>query len=168
MAVWTTPHDFVALEVPTADELDAWISQNLLYLYDQLHTITAYTPTLTASTTDPTLGSGSSAVGSYVQMGRLVTYRAWVSFGTSGTAAGSGGYRVSLPVPAEAGWEGTVIGNVELNNSGTALFRTARIATGGTYTLMFAEDGTAVTDSVPFAWGVSDYLRVSGSYFSAS
>ena len=33
---------------------------------------TTYTPTLTASTTSPTLGSGSTAVGYYKRIGRIV------------------------------------------------------------------------------------------------
>jgi len=59
---------------------------------------TAYTPTLT-STTSPTLGTGSSVIGRYQQVGH--TLRGWffITFGTSGAAAGAGFYQVSIPVP---------------------------------------------------------------------
>jgi len=59
-----------------------------------------YTPVLTASTTNPTLGSGSTAAGRYVQNGKVVTAVVFFNFGGSGFAAGSGNLRVSLPVNA--------------------------------------------------------------------
>lgn len=127
-----------------------------------------WTPALTASSVNPTLGTGSTATGGYVRQGRLITFYAQLAFGTSGNAAGTGTYRVSLPFTAAATWQGQVIGAVELNNSGAGVLRTARIDTGGTYVTMAAEDGTAVTDAVPFVWGVSDYIRVSGSYVADS
>ena len=59
---------------------------------------TSYTPTLTASTTSPTLGTGSSATGYYKQIGRMVHGYASIVWGSSGTAAGSGYYGLLLPV----------------------------------------------------------------------
>lgn len=58
----------------------------------------SYTPTLTASTTSPTMGSGSSLTGYYKRLGRRVEGYAVVMFGSSGVAAGSGYYGLSLPV----------------------------------------------------------------------
>jgi hypothetical protein len=60
----------------------------------------SWTPSLTASVTNPTLGTGSVAQGRYVQNGKVVTAVAYFAFGTSGVSAGSGGYRCSLPVNA--------------------------------------------------------------------
>ena len=60
----------------------------------------SWTPSLTASVTNPTLGTGSVAAGRYVQNGKVVTAVAYFAFGTSGVSAGSGGYRCSLPVNA--------------------------------------------------------------------
>ena len=65
-------------------------------------TWTTWTPTLTASTTNPTLGTGSITAGRYVQNGKVVTAVAYIQFGSSGAAAGTGSYRVSLPVNATA------------------------------------------------------------------
>jgi hypothetical protein len=59
---------------------------------------TTYTPTLTGSTTDPTLGSGSSVSGFYKRLGRWVRGKAVITFGSSGTNAGSGDYGLLLPV----------------------------------------------------------------------
>jgi hypothetical protein len=58
----------------------------------------SWTPTLTAVTTDPTLGTGSVQEGRFLRMGPTVFARGYIKFGTSGTAAGSGLYRISLPV----------------------------------------------------------------------
>jgi hypothetical protein len=60
----------------------------------------SWTPSLTASVTNPTLGTGSVTSGRYVQNGKVVTAVAYFAFGTSGVSAGSGGYRCSLPVNA--------------------------------------------------------------------
>lgn len=59
---------------------------------------TSYTPVVTGATTNPTLGTGSVVEGRYVQNGTIVTCWFGIQFGTSGTAAGSGEIRVSLPV----------------------------------------------------------------------
>ena len=59
---------------------------------------TSYTPTLTASSVNPTLGSGSSATGYYKRLGRRVFGYLDITFGSSGAAAGTGYYGVLLPV----------------------------------------------------------------------
>lgn len=59
---------------------------------------TSYTPTLTATTTSPTLGTGSSATGYYRQIGRMVFGYLEIAFGSSGASAGSGYYGMLLPV----------------------------------------------------------------------
>lgn len=58
---------------------------------------TAYTPTLTAVTTNPTLGTGSVAVGAYKRIGKTVFWRASILCGSAGVVAGSGTYQLSLP-----------------------------------------------------------------------
>lgn len=63
-------------------------------------TWTSYTPAMTATTTNPTLGTGSSVLGAWTRSGKTVHARAYIKCGTSGTATGSGTYRVSLPVTA--------------------------------------------------------------------
>jgi hypothetical protein len=62
-----------------------------------------HTPTLTASTTNPTLGTGSVQWGRYCKVGTTVVYQGLVKFGTSGINVGSGTYWFSLPVAAATG-----------------------------------------------------------------
>ncbi len=59
---------------------------------------TSYTPTLTASSVNPTLGSGSSATGYYQRIGRRVEGYVEILFGSSGVAPGTGYYGLLLPV----------------------------------------------------------------------
>lgn len=75
----------------------------------------AYTPVLTASTTNPTLGTGSSAVGRYRQFGKTVLCRGEFRFGTSGISAGSGQYSMSLPVPGNFAIAGAIIGSAGMS-----------------------------------------------------
>jgi hypothetical protein len=87
---------------------------NTLWVYDSINWVpainaaslngvgefTSYTPSLTATVTNPTLGVGSQSLGSYVRVKNLIIARFFITFGTSGVAAGSGNYKVSLPVTA--------------------------------------------------------------------
>jgi hypothetical protein len=84
------PFPFVAGNVLTAAELNG------------IGEWTSYTPVLTAATTNPTLGTGSSAVGSYARIQNLIIYNFLIRFGSSGVVPGVGIYSVSLPVTASA------------------------------------------------------------------
>lgn len=64
---------------------------------------TSFTPALTAATTNPTLGAGSSVSGSYVALGKLIYGWGVINWGTSGTNAGSGLYAVNLPAASVNG-----------------------------------------------------------------
>jgi len=88
---------------------------------------TDYTPVLTAATTNPTLGTGGGMAGRYIQVGKLVTYWFNITFGTSGAAAGSGAYTISLPVAART--FGTL-------SAGGVILRAAGLSTQGHSTLL--------------------------------
>lgn len=95
----------------------------------------SWTPTITA-TSDPTLGTGSSSSGEYVQIGKTVIARGNVTFGTSGVAAGSGDYTFSLPVTAKTSGPSTwvVVGVIRLSGltgSVSAGFSTAAVTASG-------------------------------------
>lgn len=63
---------------------------------------TTWTPVWTASGTNPTLGSGGSITGSYVQIGKTVHFSMTLTLG-SGASGGSGSWQFTLPVPPKAG-----------------------------------------------------------------
>lgn len=63
---------------------------------------TSYTPTLTATTTNPTLGTSGTNSGRYMQIGKMVYFWLETYWGTTAGTAGSGTYQWSLPVTARS------------------------------------------------------------------
>ena len=144
---------------------------------------TTYTPTLTGSTTDPTLGSGSSVSGFYKRLGRWVRGKAVITFGTSGTAAGSGMYGLLLPVqpadkiqPIGIGFAydnddqyrfvvatAAVIPVIWAASTSKAVLLQSNVAGEG-----FANDHNPIGAAVPFAWGASDQLAITFEYEAAA
>lgn len=125
-----------------------------------------WTPTLTALTTNPTLGTGSTANGRFMRVGGLVVAEARIAFGTSGTAAGSGGYRVSLPVDAA---RATALGSGFLSDSSTGNIRVCsvvRAALNVSAARLLVTDAE-VTNAAPWAWAASDTITVNFMYEAA-
>lgn len=134
---------------------------------------TAYTPAFTAVTTNPTLGTGGfpELTGMYSQNGNIVTGYVLISAGTSGSAVGSGVYRVSLPVTARMNVytnRGVVIGSgfYSDNSASTANYVFTAVATdGGTYATMKTVGGS-ISSTLP-GWAVSDFLQFNFTYEAA-
>ena len=138
---------------PAADASvdNPWLSQAAAW--------TTYTPTLTAATTNPTLGAGAYATGRYTQVGRLVIGKCKIQFGT-GYNAGSGAYWVSLPVTARAviaGEAGTA-GYGFLFNGNTNAYvpiqalQLTTTTVGLYYGATYNGAATIATHAVPWAW----------------
>lgn len=124
-----------------------------------------YTPALTALTTNPTLGAGSSQLGSYSLSGKIMTGAFFVAFGTSGSAIGSGAYMVSLP----PGFTYNALGSaVPLGNftaklpSGLAisgfLTLSASVATTMFMTWQSATNTQSQVQSGTSSWGSGTYM----------
>jgi hypothetical protein len=77
------------------DALDAYAGPCLV-----THPIQTYTPALTASTTNPSLGTGSTLIGQYYTVFDQVYTWGEFRFGTS-ASVGSGIYEISLPFRAK-------------------------------------------------------------------
>jgi hypothetical protein len=170
VAVYTaTPKDWANGAVVDATDFDTHLRDFAL----SFGAFGAYTPTLQAGTTNPTLGTGSTASMRYSRTQKTVKGYFDITFGTSGTNAGSGTYSITLPVAASSNYNGQSIGRATLYdssgssygivdiipNSDIAIFRYASAWPFGTL--------TAVTHAVPWAWGASDYLRGSFEYEAA-
>ncbi|MFD0902325.1 hypothetical protein [Actinomadura sediminis] len=128
-----------------------------------------YTPTLTATSSNPTLGTGSTAQGRYIRYGRMVTCTAWIRFGTSGVSVGSGFYEISLPVLARTQTVGRRTGSGYLYDSSNDY------QDGGCFIDVNVQDrvrlsmnGTVVTPTSPMAFGASDELGFTITYEAAS
>lgn len=131
-----------------------------------------YTPVLTANPTNPTLGTGSSATGSWTRFGRTVIGSARIAFGTGGgAAAGSGIYRITLPTTRQR------TSPYDLNTpcgSGTMLDNTGfdrRIViphldsvTDTSVVLLYEAAVGVVTNAAPWTWAAGDHIVINFMY----
>jgi hypothetical protein len=98
--------------------------QDLAEAIDNRGKWTSYTPVLSSSGTQPSLGTGGTAVGKYIQINKFVHGYFNIQFGTSAITVGTGNYFVSLPVASArstgAFWEQNVgTGTFGDNSTGT-------------------------------------------------
>lgn len=132
---------------------------------------TAWTPTLEASTTNPTLGTGS-AVSSLVWLnGQHVTLWFRILFGTTGAAAGSGTYSIPFPAgyPAMASHPEVELGVMRLFDSSASAHRLAvatLLLSGQEFTFRTTSDSAAVTNAAPWVWAASDVITGQVSYLT--
>lgn len=132
-----------------------------------------YTPTLTALTTPPALGTGGSVTGKYWREGGMARVAIRVVWGTAGVSPGAGEYRLTLPIAAS----GSLTASTGLGNGhpiGTATMRNAATAgssTGGfaqlatsTSILILAPGGGSVGAANPWAWAVNDRINLLLNY----
>jgi hypothetical protein len=126
-----------------------------------------WTPTLTAVTTNPTLGSGGGQNGRFTLFGgKWCTLRFSIAFGTSGTNAGSGQYLVALPFTASSAITGGVpntAGGV-VRAGGSVATVTWFASSGSTTMAALTTSGSNVASGAPGAWGVNDYLSGTFTY----
>lgn len=143
---------------------------------------TPWTPELTGSTTDPSMGTGVTQRGGYTMNGTIVHWWAQIAFGTS-PSAGSGFYQLALPVTPIA--RDVPLGNgvaVDLSESGEinplipylVPSFAAYLETDATCAFIAAAStpGPAasvfLSDTVPFAWAAGDLINLAGSYEAAT
>lgn len=126
---------------------------------------TSHTPTLSATTTNPTLGTGPVLECRWTREGTLATVAFFVKFGSSGSAPGSGIYELDLPpeCPAAPSWYGAeeyVAGNGVVVDDSTGVRRTVAVKIVGATTVRLEADGLSgpVTESNLIAWGGGDVV----------
>mgnify|MGYP000859542446 CR=1 FL=1 len=144
---------------------------------------TSYTPTLTASSVNPTLGSGSSATGYYKRLGRRVFGYLDITFGSSGAAAGTGYYGVLLPVQPANRDQPIGIGYIlDSDDSLRLKVCTASVAVGlwaasTSKAVLLVDnapgDGFVTGDNpvgaaAPWTWSASDHILVNFDYEAAA
>lgn len=134
----------------------------------------AYTPVLTALTTNPTLGTGSTQAGRYCCVGNLIVAQGIIAFGTTGANAGSSTYEISVPFPIVMfGGTTSPIGLVEIVDSSASAHALlpAVVATDGDakfrvrYPVTYPTGTLAnMNHSTPWAWAASDSIQFSVAY----
>lgn len=166
--VWTDPPVVGSGSDLTASDFNTYVVANLKAIGDAW---TSYTPSWTASTTNPTIGNGS-LTGAYLQAGKLIAFRARVLFGTT-TTAGSGNYSLSLPVAARSSHRWSFNGIV-FDASGPSLLPILTGDLGGSSVALLCHGTTAgsftrnLQHNVPIsAWAAGDEITLSGIYEAA-
>lgn len=164
-----TLDDLISLwDVTTATAKKATLTNVFALLFGS--TLTAFgswTPVLTASTTNPTMGTGAIASGRYTQNGKYVFCQFLIQFGTAGVNNGTGSYYVSLPVAARdispQNTSVSTLGMGSIYNASTADRYELRIewqttTTGQLVYWQSVSNPDAVTDTAPYAPAVNDKI----------
>lgn len=128
----------------------------------------SYTPSLTATTTPPTLGTGSSAQGWWCYVpGGGVLYTFNIAFGSTGVNVGNGQYQISLPVTASGVFGVTrhaAVGTLLIADSSASIFRTGScFVPANNLNVLGLTADVIITNSAPWTWSTGDYL--SGSIY---
>jgi hypothetical protein len=122
----------------------------------------SYTPTWTASVSNPVLGDGTID-GRYKQFGKIVHFYINILMGST-TTFGTGDWRVSLPVASQNNFNvianGMYLDNTTQWYEGSAL----NAVTGSTTTLTMYYTNTTASNITPFNWAAGDYLVITGTY----
>jgi hypothetical protein len=124
---------------------------------------TAFTPSWTGATTNPTLGNGTMSC-AYMIMGRTAFVRIKIVWGST-TNSGSGLYGLSLPAAATPVDTQALAGFIS-NQAGSARHTIAGFLTpgSGVFRITLDNGSSGVSSSAPFAWGTGDQLVLTGAY----
>jgi hypothetical protein len=130
---------------------------------------TVYTPSWTASITNPVIGNGTIAA-RYKAIGKTVFVSVKINMGTT-TTYGAGQWRISLPVDAFSA-SSAILPTVFLDNGLNWFQGTSYTEYGGGTSYVVPVwnrglTGSAPADSeTPFTWGSTDSFSFAGSYES--
>ncbi len=160
-----TPRTWVAGEVPTATHFNDNLRDFARGFTDAW---TAYTPTLTASTTNPT---NWTQTGYYCRVGKLVHVKGTLTAGGSMTK-GSGTYRIALPVNANTTLTNAIVeGTFYLYDaSGAGRSDVVGYLANTAYVQMLYAAGGApavIADTVPWTWATTDSIQFAFTYEAA-
>lgn len=128
-----------------------------------------FTPVLTATTTDPTLGTAGVIEGRYQRVGTTVFARYIVKFGTSGANAGSGNYRLSLPIDCDLSMTDADtsimgVGRAIDNSASDDVLIFPEFQTASEMSLVYhvgeatTGDAVSVSGTAPWTWAASDQV----------
>jgi hypothetical protein len=135
---------------------------------------TVYTPTWTASTTNPTIGNGTLE-GRYIELGSAVFGEVRIVAGST-TNRGSGTYAISLPF-SSVGYNHQPIGQITIrDNSASIIFVGTAVITEGDYGKFYLlmhsqtavyDEGSGATHENPVFISASDTILVTFMYEKA-
>lgn len=127
---------------------------------------TTYTPTWTASTTNPSLGNGS-LIGTWTKVERLVFWRAALTFGST-TTPGSGIWFLGLPLAGGPATPtvGFTTGRGALVDTSAGLRNGRDVLINAATTFCLISEAGVYTSgpSTPWTWAVGDSVSAAGWY----
>ena len=170
---WTAPKtDWPTAQLVTAANMNTYLRDNLKSVGNHL-AFTTWAPALsiTSGTTAPNLGASPTRSGSYMLLGTtvsgLVHGSCHIRFGTSGYAAGTGVYTVSLPIAmssSDTARQQTVGGGALYDASGADTYTVIAVQhSSAVLKLKWESTGSTerwVTGAAPFAFGSSDQIHL--------
>lgn len=163
MPAWTTsPRTWSVGETVTAANLNAQLRD----MQNAFGAWTSYTPSWTATTTNPVINNGT-LVGYYTQIQKTLFFRTQITAGST-TTYGSGAYVLSLPATAASGTD-QLVDAMAFDSSTGFLYRgIGRISAGAaTITRTQFVDGAASsagwTTTVPFTMASGDQVWFTGA-----
>lgn len=124
-------------------------------------------PSLTATSVNPTLGTGSERYCWYTfGPGPTVNYNFFIKFGSSGVNAGSGTYSVSTPIACGSVYAGghPAVGSLMLADASAGTFTVNACYIGNGASTISMVGSAPVTNTFPWVWTVGDYLAGSITY----
>lgn len=124
---------------------------------------TAFTPSWTAATTNPTLGNGTMSC-AYSVMGKTAFARFKIVWGST-TNSGSGLYGLSLPAAVTPVDTEAITGFIS-NSAGTVRHTITGFLTpgSGVFRIALGNGSSGVSNSSPFAWATGDQMVLTGCY----
>lgn len=131
-----------------------------------------YTPVLTAVTVNPTLGTGSTQEGFFYRLGKIILVWWHIKFGSAGAAAGTGSYRISVPVTGETMFDYALIGPAQIYDNSADDNRVCFAEWAGTsranIELIYGGISSVVDNDEPWIWSNNDELYGFLCYEAAS
>lgn len=129
---------------------------------------TTFTPVWTGAGSNPSIGNGT-LTGRFFRLGNIVVATWNVVAGTT-TTFGSGGYNLSLPVPAASGQRWTIGG--DLLDGGVQHYTATGIINGGSVFEEIVASSSATgpvpwAATTPFTFGNGDRMTLTGIYTAA-
>lgn len=122
----------------------------------------SYTVTWTSESGTPFQGTDGTLSGTFMRNDHFCIAKVIMEYGSAGSpSTGTGIWSFSLPVtPVFQPWYGAG----ELRDATTALFNCTAIIEGGILRAQSHNTATRVGATVPFAWAVDDFVRLSVMY----
>jgi len=115
-----------------------------------------YTPVLSSSNADASIGNGTWPAANYTRQGKRVTVDVDLAFGTT-TSFGTGAVRIGLPFTAAA--ESLGIARLQDTSGATYYVATAQAVSGADYVVFYYDSSSAALQATtPFAWASTDRL----------